>query len=95
MEPKVGLCFSLPTAGPPAPHPAPATRSPGGPTACSECFLPWVRHIGALTKTIKVGKCHACCLMGRAALLEKTNAGKDWGQEEKGAAEEEMAGWHH
>ena len=27
--------------------------------------------------------------------LEKTNAGRDWGQEEKGMAEDEMAGWHH
>ena len=23
------------------------------------------------------------------------DAGKDWGQEEKGAAEDEMVGWHH
>ena len=23
------------------------------------------------------------------------DAGKDWGQEEKGATEEEMVGWHH
>ena len=23
------------------------------------------------------------------------DTGKDWGQEEKGAAEDEMAGWHH
>ena len=23
------------------------------------------------------------------------NAGKDWGQEEKGETEDEMAGWHH
>ena len=22
-------------------------------------------------------------------------AGKDWGQEEKGMTEDEMAGWHH
>ena len=28
-------------------------------------------------------------------LLEKTDAGKDWGQEEKGMTEDEMAGWHH
>ena len=27
--------------------------------------------------------------------LEKTDAGRDWGQEEKGATENEMAGWHH
>ena len=24
-----------------------------------------------------------------------TDAGRDWGQEEKGTAEDEMAGWHH
>ena len=24
-----------------------------------------------------------------------TDAGKDWGQEEKGETEDEMAGWHH
>ena len=34
-------------------------------------------------------------LMRRADLLEKTNAGRDWGQEEKGPTEDEMAGWHH
>ena len=29
-------------------------------------------------------------------LTEKDpNAGKDWGQEEKGTTEDEMAGWHH
>ena len=27
--------------------------------------------------------------------LEKTDAGRDWGQEEKGTTEEEKAGWHH
>ena len=34
-------------------------------------------------------------LMRRANSLEKTDAGRDWGQEEKGTAEDEMAGWHH
>ena len=24
-----------------------------------------------------------------------SDAGKDWGQEEKGTPEDEMAGWHH
>ena len=33
-------------------------------------------------------------LMGRADSLEKTDAGKDWGQE-KGTTEEEMVGRHH
>ena len=27
--------------------------------------------------------------------LEKTHAGREWGQEEKGTTEDEMAGWHH
>ena len=27
--------------------------------------------------------------------LEKTDAGRDWGQEEKGTTEGDMAGWHH
>ena len=26
---------------------------------------------------------------------QKTHAGRDWGQEEKGTTEDEMAGWHH
>ena len=34
-------------------------------------------------------------LMRRVDSLEKTDAGKDWGQEEKGTTENEMAGWHH
>ena len=34
-------------------------------------------------------------LMRRVDSLEKTDAGTDWGQEEKGTTEDEMAGWHH
>ena len=34
-------------------------------------------------------------LMLRVDSLEKTDAGRDWGQEEKGMTEDEMAGWHH
>ena len=34
-------------------------------------------------------------LMQRVDSLEKTDAGKDWGLEEKGTTENEMAGWHH
>ena len=34
-------------------------------------------------------------LMRRADSLEKTDAGRDWGQEEKGTTEDEMFGWHH
>ena len=34
-------------------------------------------------------------LMRRVDSLEKTDAGRDWGQEEKGTTEDEMAGWNH
>ena len=34
-------------------------------------------------------------LMRRVDSLEKTDAGSNWGQEEKGMTEVEMAGWHH
>ena len=34
-------------------------------------------------------------LMQRVDSLEKTDAERDWGQEEKGKTEDEMAGWHH
>ena len=34
-------------------------------------------------------------LMRRVDSLEKTDAGRDWGREEKGTTEDEMAGWHH
>ena len=36
-----------------------------------------------------------CHLMQRVDSLEKTDAGRDWGKEEKGTTEDEMAGWHH
>ena len=34
-------------------------------------------------------------LMWRVDSLEKSDAGRDWGQEEKGTTEDEMAGCHH
>ena len=36
-------------------------------------------------------------LIGRVNLLEKTLmlGGRDWGQEQKGMTEDEIAGWHH
>ena len=36
-------------------------------------------------------------LMRRVDSLEKkdSDAGRNWGQEEKGTTEDEMAGWHH
>ena len=34
-------------------------------------------------------------VMRRVDSLEKTDAWRDWGQEQKGMTEDEMAGWHH
>ena len=34
-------------------------------------------------------------LLRRVDSLEMTDAGRDWGQEEKGTTEDEIAGWHH
>ena len=35
-------------------------------------------------------------LMQKVGLIGKdSDAGRDWGQEEKGMTEDEMAGWHH
>ena len=34
-------------------------------------------------------------LMLRVDSLEKTDAGRDWGQEEKGMTQDEMSRWHH
>ena len=31
----------------------------------------------------------------RRLIGKDAGAGRDWGQEEKGTAEDEMAGWHH
>ena len=40
-----------------------------------------MRRVDSLEKTRLIGK--------------DSDAGRDWGQEEKGTTEDEMAGWHH
>ena len=34
-------------------------------------------------------------LMQRRVIGNDSDAGRDWGQEETGTTEDEMAGWHH
>ena len=34
-------------------------------------------------------------LMRKVESLENSDVGRDWGQEEKGTTEDEMARWHH
>ena len=36
-----------------------------------------------------------CHLIRRVDSLEKADAWRDWGHQEKGTTENEMAGWHH
>ena len=41
---------------------------------------------------------HNFSISSNMAFLEEAKlqgAGRDWGQEEKGMTEDEMAGWHH
>ena len=53
---------------------------------------PWV-FFGRTDAKVKLQ--HFGHLMRRVDSLEKTDAGRDWGQEEKGTAVDEMSGWHH
>ena len=34
-------------------------------------------------------------LMGKTDIGKDPDAGRDWGQGDKGTTEDEMAGWHH
>ena len=46
---------------------------------------------GAKAETPVLWPLHAkSCLTGK-----DSDPGRDWGQEEKGTTEDEMAGWHH
>ena len=58
----------------------------------SEGDQPWISLEGMMLKLKLQYFSH---LMQRVDSLEKTDAGRDWGQEEKGTTEDEMAGWHH
>ena len=45
----------------------------------------------AKAETPVLGRSHA-----KSSLIGKdSDAGRDWGKEEKGTTEDEMAGWHH
>ena len=58
----------------------------------SEGDRPWVSLEGMMLKLKLQYFGH---LLRRVDSLEKTDAARDWGQEEKGTTEDEMAGWHH
>ena len=58
----------------------------------SEGDQPWISLEGM---RLKLKLQYFGHLMPRVDSLEKTDAGRDLGQEEKGMTEDEMAGWHH
>ena len=37
----------------------------------------------------------SCKELTHCRVFSDSDAGRDWGQEEKGTTEDEMAGWHH
>ena len=56
----------------------------------------WIKCINQKTQTGWVDEKRVCMHFAESWLIWKDpDAGKDWGQEEKGMMEEEMAGWHH
>ena len=54
--------------------------------------MPWYSLEGLM---LKVKLQYFGHLLQRVDSLEKTDAGRDWRQEEKGTTEDEMTGWHH
>ena len=58
----------------------------------SEGDQPWISLEGMMLKLKLQYFGH---LMRRVDSLEKTDAGRDWGQEEQETTEDEMAGCHH
>ena len=75
-------------------------KTPESPLDCeeiqpvhSEGDQPWVFFVGydAKAETPVLWPPHVKSLL----IGKDFDAGKDWGQEEKGTTEDEMAGWHH
>ena len=69
-----------------------------------EYFGHLMRRVDSFEKTLMLGKIEGRRRRGRQRMrwlngitdsMEKIDAGRDWGQEEKGTTEDEMAGWHH
>ena len=58
-------------------------------------YSSWSRRELDMTEQMKLKLQYFGHLMRRFDSLENSDAGRDWGQEEKGTTEDEMAGWHH
>ena len=70
-------------------------RVPGTATRSNQSILKISHGISLEGMMLKLKLQYFGHFMQRVDSLEKTDAGRDWGQEEKGMTEDEMAGWHH
>ena len=66
-------------------HPAGSSLTPEAPPSIPDSSNPSAAIPEANVKPPAAG----------SAALDLPVAGRDWGQEEKGTTEDEMAGWHH
>ena len=64
------------------------SSSPGFPL--SQCFRGWTQQASSTDAEAEVPPDEKSRFTGK-----DPDAGRDWGQEEKGTTEDEMAGWHH
>ena len=62
---------------------------------CSSKFLLLDLLLGNIYLMLKLKLQYFGHLMRRTDSFEKTDAGRDWRQEEKGMTEDKMVGWHH
>ena len=62
---------------------------------CQYLVLTESSHSGPLWLQQPVGQRHVSLHPHLTSLRKDPDAGKDWGQEEKGVIEDEMVGWHH
>ena len=70
-------------------------RVPWTARTSNQSILKEIRPGISLEEMLKLKLQYFAHLMQRVDSLEKTDAGRDWRQEEKGTTGDEMAGWHH
>ena len=64
----------------------------------SFCYMAkWISHMCTYIQTDAEAEAPMLCPPDAESRLtgKDSDAGRDWGQEEKGTPEDEMAGWHH
>ena len=71
-------------------------RVPWTARRCNQSILKEINTGISLEGLMLKLKLQYCGHLMRSQLIGKdSDAGRDWGQEEKGTTQDEMAGWHH